>query len=65
LTIVLAALAVSRNIEYQTGVSIKQFVNALRPIRSGIVTINGAEALAEPEVPPKVQALLNRLPSGH
>jgi len=65
LTIVLAALAVSRNIEYQTGVSIKQFVNALRPIRSGIVTINDAEALAEPEVPPKVQALLNRLPSGH
>jgi len=39
LTIVLAALAVSRNIEYQTGVSIKQFVKALRPIRSGAVPL--------------------------
>jgi transposase len=41
LTIVLAALAISRSIEYQTGISIKQFVKLLRPIRSGIVTING------------------------
>ncbi len=37
LTIVFAALAMSRNIEYQTGISIKQFVKLLRPIRSGIV----------------------------
>jgi len=65
LTIVLAALAVSRYIEDLTGVSIKQFVKALRPIRSGIVTINGREVLAEPEVPVKVQALLNHLSSGH
>ncbi|MHB9083478.1 MAG: IS1634 family transposase [Bellilinea sp.] len=65
LTIVLAALAISRNIEYQTGVSIKQFVKTLRPIRSGIVTNNGAEVLAEPEVPQRVQTLLNRLSSGH
>jgi len=65
LTVVLAAVAISRNIEYQTGISIKQFVKSLRPIRSGVVTINGAEVLAEPEVPLKVQALLNRLSSGH
>ncbi|MHB1449923.1 MAG: IS1634 family transposase [Bellilinea sp.] len=65
LTIVLAALAISRNIEYQTGVSIKQFVKTLRPIRSGVVTNNGAEVLAEPEVPQRVQTLLNRLSSGH
>ena len=65
LTIVLAALAISRNIEYQTGISIKQFVKSLRPIRSGVVTINGAEVLAEPEAPSTVQTLLNRLSSGH
>jgi transposase len=41
LTIVLAALAISRSIEYQTDISIKQFVKLLRPTRSGIVTING------------------------
>jgi transposase len=65
LTIVLAALSISRNIEYQTGVSIKQFVKFLRPIRSGIVTINGNEMLAKPEIPPTVDVLLRKLNSGH
>ena len=65
LTIVLAALAISRRIEYQTGISIKQFVKLLRPIRSGIITINGKEILAEPEVPETVKTLLIRLSSGH
>ena len=35
LNIVFAALAVSKNIEYQIKISIKQFVKLLRPIRSG------------------------------
>ena len=65
LTIVLAALAISRRIEYQTGISIKQFVKILRPIRSGIVTINEKEVLAEPEIPESVETLLSRLSSGH
>ena len=65
LTIVLAALAISRRIEHQTGISIKQFVKLLRPIRSGIVTINGKEILAEPELPETVKTLLIRLSSGH
>jgi transposase len=65
LTIVLAALAISRSIEYQTGISIKQFVKLLRPIRSGIVTINGKEILAEPKLPETVKNLLICLSSGH
>jgi hypothetical protein len=65
LTIVLAALAVSRNIESQTGVSIKQFVKLLRSIRSGIVVINGKEILAKPEVPQSLKFMLNKLSSGH
>jgi hypothetical protein len=65
LTIVFAALAISRNIERLTGISIKQLVNLLRPIRSGIVTINGREILAEPEVPEQVKAVLKQLSSGH
>lgn len=65
LTIVLAALAISRNIERLTGISIKQFVKLLRPIRSGIVTINGREILAEPEVPEQVKTILKHLTSGH
>jgi hypothetical protein len=65
LTIVLAALAISRNIEHLTGISIKQFVKLLRPIRSGIVTFNGKEMLAEPEIPEAALAVLNRLLPGH
>lgn len=65
LTIVLAALAISRNIESLTGVSIKQFVKLLRPIRSGIVTINEREILAEPEIPEQVKTLLKYLTPGH
>ena len=65
LTIVLAALAISRNIERQTGISIKQFVKLMRPIRSGIVSFNGKEILAEPEVSKMASAVLNRLALGH
>jgi len=65
LTIILAALAISRRIEYQTGISIKQFVKLLRPIGSGIETINGKEILAEPEVPESVKELFIRLSSEH
>ena len=65
LTIVLAALAISRNIEYQTGVSIKKFVKLMRPLRSAIVTINSKEVLANPELSPEVSLLLNNLASGH
>jgi len=65
LTIVLTALAISRNIERLTEISIKQFVKLLRPIRSGIVIINEREMLAEAEVPEQVNSLLNRLYSGH
>lgn len=65
LTIVLAASAISRNIESLIGISIKQFVKLLRPIRSGIVTINGREILAEPEIPEQVKTLLKYLAPGH
>lgn len=65
LTIVLAALAISRNIEYMTGISIKHFVKLLRPIRSGIVTINENEILAEPIIPVAVKNILGKLNSGH
>jgi hypothetical protein len=65
LTLVLTALAISRSIEQKTGISIKQFVKLLRPIRSGIVTFNGKELLAEAEVPEPTLVVLDRLSSGH
>ena len=65
LTIVLAALSVSRRIERLTGVSIKRFVRNLRSIRSGIVILNGAEYAAEAEIPKDIHRLLQKLQSGH
>jgi transposase len=65
LTIVLACLAVSRRIEQLTEISIKRFVRSLRPIRSGVVTINGKDYDAEAEVPKDIHKLLQKLHSGH
>lgn len=65
LTIVLAALAIGKTIEARTGLSIKRFVNTLRPIRSGIVTINGKEYPAEPEISQQVTSMLRKLSAGH
>jgi hypothetical protein len=65
LTIVLAALAIGKTIEYRTGMSVKRFVNTIRPIRSGIVIINGKEYLAEPEISQEVRPLLRKLQTGH
>lgn len=65
LTVVFAALAISRRIEKQTGLSIKKFVKTLRPIRSGTVVINGTGYPAEPEIPEDIHNLLKKLESGH
>lgn len=65
LTIVLAGLAVSRQIERLTGVSIKRFVRNLRPIRSGIVNLNDEEYIAEAKIPKDIHKLLRKLQSGH
>ncbi len=65
LTIVFAALAISRRIELITPKSIKQFVKTLRPLRSGIVSINGNEINADPEVSIPIKLTLNKLISGH
>ena len=65
LTIVLTALAIGKSLESQTNMSIKQLVKTLRPIRSGIVVINGQEYIADEDIPPVIQTLLQKLHSGH
>ena len=65
LTIVFASLAIGKLIEDHTGMSIRRFVKTVRPIRSGIVTINGKEYPAEAEIPPEILPLMRKLQSGH
>jgi transposase len=65
LTIVLVALAMGKMIESRTGMSIKRFVNTLRPIRSGIIIIDGKEYPAEAEILPEVRTIIRKLQTGH
>ena len=65
LTIVLAALAIGTTIETKTGLSIKRFIRTLRPIRSGIVMINGKEYEAEAEISTEAKLFIRKLQAGH
>lgn len=58
LTIVFAALAISRYLQDQSSVSIKKTVNTLRPIRSATITLNGQLLTLEPEIPSSARELL-------
>jgi transposase len=61
LTVVFAALAIARQIESSTGISIKKFVRALAPIRTGIVSVNGVSLPIQPKIPDNIVTLLNQL----
>ena len=66
LTVVFAALAVSRYLQDLTGVSISKLVRTLRTVRSATVRINGAEITIDPEMPLPARDILGRLrPTGH
>jgi hypothetical protein len=64
LTIVFAALAVSRHLQDATGVSIKKLVRTLRPLQSATIDIGGHSFAAEPTLTAEATELLNRIPRG-
>jgi hypothetical protein len=66
LTIVFAALAVSREAQTRTGVSIKKIVQTLRPLRTATISLGNQQLTAPPRIPSHTQALLDDLAgSGH
>jgi hypothetical protein len=66
LTVVFAALAVSRHLQDATGTSIKNIVRTLRTVRSATVRLGGQEITLNPDIPTAAQAILDRLPpEGH
>ncbi len=65
LKIVLAVLAISRNIEGLPGRRHEAVCKVALSNRSGVVTINEGEILAEPKIPEQVNILLKHLTSGH
>lgn len=64
LTIVFAALAITRYLTSATGVSIKRLVRTLRPLRTVTIDINGHEFTAETPISPTAEEILNKLHTG-
>ena len=61
LTIVFAALAVSREVQQRTGLAIRNVTRQLRPLRDATIAINGAEQTIPPAVTVEQQALLDAI----
>ena len=66
LTVVFAALAVSREAQTRSGMSINKILKTLRPLRSATVTIGTQQVTAQPRIPAETRPLLSELGwSGH
>ena len=64
LTIVFTALAVSRQAQARTGVSIKKIVQTLRPLRSATISLGNQQLTAPPRIPDHAQTILDDLAEG-
>jgi transposase len=64
LTVVFAALAISREAQDRTGVSIKKIIQTLRPLRSATISLGARQITAPPRIPDAAQAILNDLAQG-
>jgi Transposase DDE domain len=64
LTIVFAALAVSREAQTRTGESISKIVKTLRPLRTATITLGRQQITAEPRIPATAQQILDDLAQG-
>jgi hypothetical protein len=61
LTVVFAALAVSRTVQNRTGLSLRRVLRTLKPLRSAVIEINGLIQTIPPAHTPDQAAILNAL----
>lgn len=61
LSIVFAALAISRHLQQQTGLSIRRIVRTLRPLQQVTVRIAGHEVVAQDQLTPAAAEILDAL----
>ena len=59
----LTALAVARELQAQTGVSLKSLVHTLRPLRTVTIDIGGHMITAKPQLSAEAGQILATLPS--
>jgi transposase len=65
LTVVFAALAVSREAQARTGMSINKIVKTLQPLRTATITLGAEQIQVAPRVPDDAQLVLDDLRGGH
>lgn len=61
LTIVFTALALSREVQTRTGLSLRRFLRTLKPLRSATVEVNGVITDIPPAIEPEIATILNAL----
>jgi Transposase DDE domain len=61
LTIVFTALAVGREVQHRSGLSLRRALRTLKPLRSATVAINGVTTTIPPGLSPEEETLLNAL----
>ncbi len=64
LTIVFAALALSRTIQHRTGMALRRVLRTLRPLRSATIAINGAVQTFPPRLDADQRALVTAILGG-
>lgn len=65
LSVVFAALALTRYLTQTTGTSIKKLIQTLRAVRSATIEINGQHLTIDQDLPAEVQHILDQLEIGH
>lgn len=62
LIVVFAALAVARELQAATGVSLKKLVQTMRPLRTVTIDIDGHTITAKPQLSQNAEQILAKLP---
>ena len=57
-----AALAIARELQAQTGVTLKKLVQTLRPLRTVTIDIDGHTITAKPQLNQDAKQILAKLP---
>lgn len=60
-TIVFTALALSREVQHRTGLSLRRFLRTLKPLRSATIDLNGVIATFPPALNAEVKTILDAL----
>jgi hypothetical protein len=63
-TVVFAALAISREAQARTGLSINKIVKLLRPLRTATIALGARQINVPPRIPDQAQRLLDDLTRG-